>query len=247
MKVHLLPVLTDNYIFLIETDSYFICVDPAESQSVINFCQNKPVKKILITHHHHDHIGGIEDLKKEFNCEVFAPEYDKHRINNVDHWVKDNDELKIDNLTFNVTYTPGHTLGHIVYYCPELASLFCGDTLFRMGCGRLFEGSYEQMYHSLEFIKTLPKDTKIYCAHEYTETNLKFCQHHKLMTPYLENEEKKNILNLRQQQLPTVPSTLDLELETNPFLNPQLHYPDLSPTKAFKIIRELRNNWQTKV
>lgn len=242
MKVHLIPVLSDNYIFLIETDTYFICIDPAESEPVIDFCNQKPVKKVLITHHHHDHIGGIQELKNKFNCDVYAPEYDKHRINHVDHWLKDNDQVKIDNLTFHVSHTPGHTLGHIVYYCPELSSLFCGDTLFRMGCGRLFEGTYEQMYNSLEIIKGLPKDTKIYCAHEYTETNLKFCHHHNLITQALKNEED-NILKLRQNNLPTIPSTLDIELNTNPFLSPQIHYPDLRPIEAFKTIRDHRNNW----
>ncbi|MCH2535091.1 MAG: hydroxyacylglutathione hydrolase [Bdellovibrionales bacterium] len=242
MKVHLIPALSDNYIFLIEMDSSYICVDPAVSKPVIDFCGNKPLSQILITHHHHDHIGGIQELKNKYNCEVYAPEYDKHRIENVDHWVKDNDQVQINNLSFNVSYTPGHTLGHIVYYCPEMSSLFCGDTLFRLGCGRLFEGSYEQMYNSLEIIKELPKDTKIYCAHEYTETNLKFCHHHNLVSDALKNEEA-NILNLRQNNQPTVPTTLDIELETSPFLNPQKHYPDLSPEEGFKTIRELRNKW----
>ena len=242
MKVHLLPVLNDNYIFLIETKTCFICIDPAVAQPVIDFCQDKPLKHILITHHHHDHIGGIQQLKKHFDCDVYAPEYDQHRIQPVDFWVKDKDRLIVEDLNFEVTYTPGHTLGHIVYYCPELTSLFCGDTLFRLGCGRLFEGSYEQMYESLKKLTSLPIQTKVYCAHEYTETNLKFCQHHGLVAEPLK-DEANNILNLRQKTTPTIPSTLEIELKTNPFLNPQIHYPDKSPVEGFKTIRQLRNEW----
>lgn len=180
MKTHVLPVLSDNYIFLIETNNSYICVDPAVSQPVIDFCKNKKLSHILITHHHHDHTGGVKELKKHFNCEVYGPEYDQHRIQDVDHWLKDQDEFELQGHQFKVIYTPGHTLGHIVYYSKTLKSLYCGDTLFRLGCGRLFEGTPEQMLNSLEKLKTLPIDTKIYCAHEYTETNLNFCKQYKL-------------------------------------------------------------------
>lgn len=240
--IHVIPVLNDNYIFLVETNSGYICVDPAISKPVIDFCKDKPVTNILITHHHNDHTGGVSELKKHFNCSVYAAKYDKNRISDVDHWVENLDSITIKNLEFKVYHTPGHTLGHIIFYCKELKALFCGDTLFRLGCGRLFEGSYEQMYNSINLIKTLPAETKIYCTHEYTENNLNFCIHHKFISSELEIEAQ-NILNLRQQQTPTVPVKLDLELKTNPFFNPKSYYPDLSPLQAFEKLRQLRDDW----
>ena len=178
MIVEIIQCLSDNYSYLIhekETGTVSI-VDPSE----FNAC-NKIINKykkldfILNTHHHADHVGANLELKKKYNSKVLGFENDKNRIPQIDTVLKDNQEFKIGTLNFTTIFIPGHTRGHIAFYFKKQKVLFTGDTLFSLGCGRVFEGTYEQMFRSLDRLKNLPSDTKIYCGHEYTYKNLKFC------------------------------------------------------------------------
>lgn len=199
-------------------------VDPGDATPVIaTLLQQKlTLCGILITHHHWDHTGGIPELmlyQHQKHPEIPLPIYGYYHepVPHITHPLKDNEVLILDTIgiSFQIIYIPGHTLGHIAYYGDN--QLFCGDTLFTAGCGRLFEGTAEQMYQSLSRIKELPEDTLIYCGHEYTEANLRFA----LMVEPQNSEIVKrmeHVQSLRAQHKPTVPSTLGLELQTNPFL-----------------------------
>ncbi len=226
MKAIPVPAFNDNYIWLIQntSTSNVAIVDPGDAAPVITYLENNnlhPVA-ILITHHHGDHIGGIKELIAKYNMPVYGPS--SERIHDITIPLEDGDKVKLKDLdaTFDVLGVPGHTLGHIAYY--GHGKLFIGDTLFLSGCGRLFEGSAEQMHHSLEKIVALPDSTEIYCAHEYTLANLRFA-----ITVEPDNEailSKIKHCNLqREQNLPTVPGTLNSEKQTNPFL--RAHVPEV--------------------
>ena len=216
-----LPVLTDNYIYLIHDPVSLetAVVDPALAQPVLDTLNQNgwQLTTLLNTHHHNDHIGGNLELKQKTGCKIIAAAADQHRIPGIDHLVKENDVITIGQHSAQVIATPGHTNGHIMYHFADDDLLFCGDTLFVMGCGRLFEGSAEQMWQSLQKIKALPPTTRIYCTHEYTQTNGRFA-----LTVEPENQalhQKIALVNqLRAKYQPTVPSTLAEELATNPFL-----------------------------
>ncbi|NOR71779.1 MAG: hydroxyacylglutathione hydrolase [Methylomarinum sp.] len=216
-----LAVLNDNYIYLIHepVSAKTAVVDPAIDQPVLDTLKQKgwTLDYIFNTHHHFDHVGANLALKEATNCQILAAEADQHRIPGIDKALKDGDEISMGNEAVKIIETPGHTLGHIVFHFYNSNILFCGDTLFSMGCGRLFEGSAEQMCHSLQRLKALPKETTIYCTHEYTQANGKFA-----LT--LEPENKalqqriKQVNQLRADNKATIPSTLEQELATNPFL-----------------------------
>ena len=172
--------LTDNYIWILRnnSDNLTAVIDPGESVSV-----NKTLKKnqwdlnqIINTHHHYDHTDGNSKLKEKWNAELVAPKQEKNKIPNIDIEVKDGDLINLAGLKAKVIHTPGHTIGHVVYYLEKEKILFAGDTIFSLGCGRVFEGSMEDMYLSLKKIKNLDPKTLIYCGHEYTENNLKFAK-----------------------------------------------------------------------
>ena len=217
MRVNTLLSLDDNYIYFIETDSGAICVDPSEAQPVLDHLEGKEIKHldILITHHHQDHIGGITALKESLDCTVIGP--DKERIAEQDTDVEGGQTLAIDSLNFKVYALPGHTSTHVAFYEPQLGWLFCGDTLFAGGCGRLFEGSPEEMLGSLKTLMKLRDDTQIFCGHEYTQKNLEFALS-------LEPENKavfnrlEMVKKLRERGLPSVPFSMCEEKRTNPFL-----------------------------
>ncbi|MSQ81088.1 MAG: hydroxyacylglutathione hydrolase, partial [Candidatus Methylopumilus sp.] len=165
----------DNYIWLIHNHQKSIVIDPGDANPVIQTLEKRSLHlvAILVTHHHADHIGGVSELKKKYpNVKIFAPNEDKYDFVNIG--LKDKDEIHIPELkiTYKIIGIPGHTQGHIAYY--DKKNLFCGDTLFACGCGKIFDGTHEQMYNSLKKISILPKDTKIYCAHEYTKKNIAF-------------------------------------------------------------------------
>lgn len=249
LSVKLIPVLQDNYIFVISFSNKAIVVDPAQSHPVDDYLQSNKLTllKILITHHHHDHVGGIQELKNKYNCDVIGPE--KERIPHSTQSVKDGDGIYFQNYTFQVISIPGHTLGHIAFYEATHKILFCGDTLFGMGCGRIFEGTATQMWSSLKKISNLPKETKIYCAHEYTLENSNFAMHIEPKNLDLLKRIHK-IKNMRDRKEPTIPFTLEEELNTNPFL--RAHRPEVqaklnlegeTSVNVFSHLRSMRNQF----
>jgi hydroxyacylglutathione hydrolase len=220
LEIIQIPVLSDNYIYLLHEpgSGKTAAVDPALSEPVIA-CLNRKgwqLNYIFNTHHHDDHVGGNRLLKQQTGCRVVAASVDRHRIPGIDIEVNDGDQFQLGNQTLAVIATPGHTSGHIVYYSRSSEALFCGDTLFSMGCGRLFEGSAEQMWKSLQKLKSLPASTKVYCAHEYTQTNGRFALTLEADSIQLK-VRRQEVDHLRSQNLPTIPSTIGLELATNPF------------------------------
>ncbi|MEM9088478.1 MAG: hydroxyacylglutathione hydrolase [Cyanobacteria bacterium P01_F01_bin.53] len=231
MNVYRLPVRSDNYIFILHNpaDNTAAVVDPADAPPVLAKLEELGAKLVAIfnTHHHNDHVGGNRELIKKFpKAEVYGSEADKGRIPKQTYCMKEGDRVSFAGRTGKVFFVPGHTSGHIAYYFPpttelgdyvEPGELFCGDTLFAGGCGRLFEGTPEQMKDSLAKLRNLPDNTRIWCAHEYTLSNLTFA-----MTVDGDNVELRsrfaNVTAARQQDLPTVPSLLAKEKATNPFL-----------------------------
>ena len=179
MNVEIIKCLQDNYSYLlIDKKSKKACViDPGEADPIMNYIEKNQInlKYILNTHHHSDHIGGNLFLKEKYNCQIIGFEGDKNRIPKIDILLKDNEIWKDDSFEAKIFHLPGHTLGHIAFYFYKEKKIFTGDTLFSLGCGRIFEGTYSQMFSSLNKIKELPLDTEIYCGHEYTLQNSKFC------------------------------------------------------------------------
>ena len=239
MQVEIIPCLKDNYSYLIiDNNNKSACVvDPSEATPIINFLKNKDInlKYILNTHHHYDHIGGNEDLKKKFGSIVVGFKKDSKRIPGIDIFLEDNQIWEADNFKAKIIHIPGHTLGHICFYFFQEKLAFTGDTLFSLGCGRIFEGTYEQMYESLNKIKSLPKKTKIYCGHEYTLSNSKFCVKN---DPDNQNLEKKieQIKKLISNGLPTIPTTIKEELDCNIFLRAK-------NLESFSKLRDLKDNF----
>lgn len=235
IQTTLIPIFDDNYVFLIEESSGITAiVDPGDPAPVKAALENKDLQLdyILNTHHHHDHVGGNEALKFIYNCRIIGPEKDKHRIPGIDQTVNENDVITLGETEFQIFETPGHTTGHIIYYAPDSNTCFCGDTLFSMGCGRLFEGTPDQMWNSLNKIKSLPDNTMIYCAHEYTAANGTFC-----LTIEPDNKDLQQRMNevkaLRNANKPTIPVSLKTEKQTNCFLRAQnsKHFAELRSKK----------------
>jgi len=219
-SIDLIPAFADNYLWLISHDvsGHAWAVDPGDARPILDILQNKSLQLqgVLLTHHHPDHDGGIPTLKEHFpGLRVLAGE--NSRSPHTTEMLEEGDRLAILGTSFQVMAVPGHTLDHIAFYCPELEALFCGDTLFAGGCGRLFEGTPAQMYDSLQKIAVLPANTHIYCAHEYTETNLRFAC---VAEPsnFALQERQRAVRCLRQEGKSTIPSLLAEELATNPFL-----------------------------
>ena len=167
-----IPLLSDNYSYIIIDKNTNItgCIDPSVAEDIVNVLQNRGVDLnfILNTHHHQDHVGGNQELKEIYKCKIIGSYDDQNRIPGIDIKLKDSEEFNIGESVFKVIDTPGHTIGHICFYCEDQNFLFCGDTIFSLGCGRLFEGSYEQMTESILKIRSLPDCTKLFCGHEYT-------------------------------------------------------------------------------
>jgi len=221
MHVNLIPCLTDNYAYIINDNvsKKVGVVDPSEASPIITYLkkQNLKLDYILNTHHHYDHIGGNIELKKLYNAKVIGFVGDKHRIPGIDITLEDNVKWIFGKSSVKILHIPGHTLGHICFFFENEKIAFTGDTLFSLGCGRIFEGTFEQMFKSLEKIKSLPKDTRIYCGHEYTDNNGKFC-----ISIDKENEKLKDRIKevqiKRKRNQPTLPVSLGQELDTNIFL-----------------------------
>ena len=179
MKIKIIKCLQDNYSYLIidENNNNACVIDPSEAKPIINFVEKNKInlKYILNTHHHYDHVGGNVELKKKFKLDIIGFKGDKDRIPGITTFVEDKKIWKKDGFEAKIYHIPGHTNGHIAFHFFKEKKIFTGDTLFSLGCGRIFEGTYEQMFNSLNKIKQLPIETEIYCGHEYTLQNSKFC------------------------------------------------------------------------
>lgn len=248
-----IPAFRDNYIWMLHLGGHAVVVDPGDAAPVLSALNQKGLRldAILITHHHQDHTGGVSELLAAHDAKVYAPAKGQYAFAHLP--VVDGDAVSLPGIgaQFSVMETPGHTLDHVVYL--DAGHLFCGDTLFSCGCGRLFEGSYEQLYRSLHRLAELPGKTAVYCTHEYTRHNLDFG----LMV-----EPDNLALQQRSGQVsawlaagkPSLPSTIAIELETNPFLRcgePSIRafarqhgVTDKAPdSEVFRMLRELRNSF----
>jgi len=237
MRVEVIPCLQDNYSYLIidKSNNSACIVDPGEAKPIMNFIEKENInlKYILNTHHHFDHVGGNKNLKKKYNSVVIGYKDDANRIPEIDILLEDNQIWKADNFEAKIMHIPGHTTGHICYHFFKEKLIFTGDTLFSLGCGKLFEGTYQDMFSSLKKIKKLSQDTKIYCGHEYTLQNSKFCIEYDPENTKLKNkitEIKKKLEN----NLPTIPSTLKDENECNIFLRAK-------DVESFSKLRDLKD------
>tara|TARA_B100000963_G_scaffold229220_1_gene199932 strand:+ start:96 stop:860 length:765 start_codon:yes stop_codon:yes gene_type:complete len=252
-SIEIIPCLSDNYAYIIrdEQTNKNILVDAPEHAPIERYLDNKAMSLdfILITHHHSDHIDGINHLKHKYAPKIIGAKRDKYRLPPLDIEVEEGKKLTIGSKKFDIYDVDGHTVGHVAYNLLDDKALFSGDSLMVMGCGRLFEGTPEDMWKSLEKLKQLPEDTMIYSGHEYTKSNTEFA-----ITVDPQNERLKNrrIRDLDQLQKghPTVPSTLREELGTNPFLRESemsivdhLDMSNLDPISRFAKIRALKDNF----
>jgi len=239
MKIQIIPCLQDNYSYLIinEENNTACVIDPGEAEPIIKYLENNKIKLkfILNTHHHYDHVGGNKKLKKKYGASVVGYKGDKERIPEIDILVNDQEIWIHENFKAKIIHIPGHTLGHICFYFYNQKSVFSGDTLFSLGCGRIFEGTYSQMFNSLKKLKELPHDTKIFCGHEYTMQNSKFCMANDENNQNLISKIKE-IKKKLQNNLPTIPSTIKEELDCNIFLRS-------NNVETFSKLRDLKDNF----
>ena len=238
MIVEIIPCLEDNYSYLIVDKNNNACViDPSEAKPVIDLVERKKInlKYILNTHHHYDHIGGNEELKKKYSSILVGYKDDAERIPGINVLVENNQVWKSDNFEAKIIHIPGHTTGHISFHFFNEKLIFTGDTLFSLGCGKIFEGTYQEMFESLNKIKSLPADTKIYCGHEYTLQNSKFCIKHDPKNTNLHNKILE-ITKKHEKAQPTIPSTLKDEIECNIFLRAK-------NVESFSKLRDLKDNF----
>ena len=248
-----IPAFSDNYIWLMRYQDSAVVVDPGQAAPVLHYLEQEHLRlrAILNTHHHYDHVGGNLELAEETGAAIFAPSTET--IAGRSHPLKEGDQINFPDIAtgFTVLDIPGHTLGHIAYYGADF--LFCGDTLFSCGCGKLFEGTPSQMYYSLQKLAKLADHTEIYCGHEYTLNNIRFAKTIEPENIALLNLEK-HALALRNEYRPTLPSNISTELATNPFL--RCHTPDVKkaaeqygcrnvhdPVQVFTTLRELKDQF----
>jgi hydroxyacylglutathione hydrolase len=233
INIEPIKAFNDNYIWLATTNEGSIVIDPGEAHKTIKYLKENDLNldAILITHHHFDHTGGIEDMLKFRNVDVYGP---VNNIPSINKQLRDGNLFSVIGIDFKIIELPGHTLDHIAFFSENNGNpvLFCGDTLFSSGCGRVFEGTFEQMHKSILKLKSLPANTKIYSGHEYTQSNLKFAMeveplNQKLISRY------NDVQDLLNKGIPTLPTTLELELEVNPFLRCQAREVQNSVVKQF--------------
>jgi hydroxyacylglutathione hydrolase len=249
--IRLIECLSDNYAILIHdaATGATAAIDAPDADPIFAALDEAGwrLTDILVTHHHHDHTGAIPELKARYNCRVVASRRAATKVPLVDRAVADGDEVKVGGLAARVIETPGHTLGHVAYWFEQERAVFVGDTLFSIGCGRVFEGTYGGMWNSLLRLRALPDDTRIYCAHEYTQANIRFA-----LTVEPDNAallaRAEEAARLRGQGRPTVPSTIGAEKRANPFLRADvaevaahLGMTGKPATEVFAEIRERKN------
>tara|TARA_B110000438_G_scaffold298708_1_gene347452 strand:- start:769 stop:1518 length:750 start_codon:yes stop_codon:yes gene_type:complete len=243
-----IPQLKDNYCYLIIDNNDVIIIDPAESKLLLQYIINKnlSIKAILLTHHHADHTAGVENIINYKKVPVYSP---NKKIKYSNQIVKNDDVINLNFIDFKVIETPGHTIDHIIFYNKKNKILFSGDTLFRLGCGRVFEGTYKQMYESLEKICSLDNQTNVYCGHEYTKSNLDF-----LLSVFPNNKklliENKKIDSQILKSQSSIPFNLGNEKAINPFLNAKSsnfseikEKQKLSNFQLFSYLRDLKNSF----
>ena len=253
MKISQIPLLRDNYGYLLvcEKTRQAAIVDPSEAAPVLRRIEQQAVTPVAIlnTHHHRDHTGGNEGLLASRQLRVYGHRSDRARVFGMTHGVDEGDEIQIGETKGKVFFIPGHTTGHVAYLFD--GNLFCGDTLFTAGCGRLFEGTPEQMQASLKKLMALADDVKVYCGHEYTENNLRFAMTVEPDNPKLAARYEQ-VKNLRARGQPTVPATMAEEKQTNPFLrwdskeiqaSVKAAQPDtrLDPVSVFGAVRKMKD------
>ncbi|MBJ8443535.1 hydroxyacylglutathione hydrolase [Acinetobacter bereziniae] len=240
-KIHVIDVKNQlqNYIWLIEHQHSHnvVAIDPTEASLVEDYCKEQQLnlEQIWLTHWHKDHIGGVPELIANRNIPVYGPREELSHIPFITHPLQHDDQFEFHGVKIDIIAVPGHTLGHIVYFIDALDSVFCGDTLFAMGCGRMFEGTPEQFYHSLNRLAALPPRTQVYCTHEYTLSNAQFALHIEPENRAIQ-QRAEEIKHLRQQGKITLPSSIEIELETNPFLR-------VESAEEFARIRALKDNF----
>lgn len=241
IKVTILPILEDNYAYLIqEENGKTAIIDAGEALPVIDYLEKHHIKLdyIFSTHHHWDHVNGNQELSQKYSAPIYVPENDARKIKHFDYILKDNEIFSFGSEEITIIKTSGHTLGGVCLWLKKSKILFTGDTLFSLGCGRLFEGTAKDLFLSFQKIASLPEDTLIYCGHEYTLMNGSFCAS---ITP--DNEALfnriENSKKLRQQNKPTIPIDLKTEKETNVFFKAKT-------PEEFLYLRELRNNFKVK-
>jgi len=252
LKVHTVKCLQDNYSYIIHNESTNLVgvVDPSEFYPIDTFVKKKfnKIDFILNTHHHLDHTGGNLELKEKYKSQIIGSKKDEKRIPGIDIAFRDNETFKFGNINFKIILVPGHTSGHICFFSNEQKIIFTGDTLFSLGCGRVFEGTYAQMIDSLNLIKKLPGDTLIYCGHEYTKKNLEFCMQYENNESLI--KKKKWISDRLIKNLPTIPVTINEELQTNIFLRcdldvvkKKLNMLNADEVSVFKKLRDLKDSY----
>ena len=251
LEIEQFACLSDNYGVLIHDPEAGVTasIDAPDAKAILARLEAKGWKltHLLVTHHHSDHTGGNLQLKEATGCTIIGPKGEAERIPGIDVEVAEGDTIQFGNFEVKVIETPGHTLGHVAYFIPAAKVVFVGDTMFAMGAGRIFEGNAEMMWNSLQKLSRLPRDTEIYCGHEYTQSNAAFALTLEPDNPALVNRAKE-VDQLRKDNTPTLPTRLDRELETNPFLRPHvtairaklgmLYAPDWH---VFAAIRERKN------
>jgi hydroxyacylglutathione hydrolase len=249
--IRLFPCLSDNFGYLIHDDATkaTASIDAPEAGPIVKALEREGWKltDILITHHHGDHVGGVAELKKKYGCRVVAPHDKSTKIANADLRVGNGDVVKVGELLARVLETPGHTLDHISYVFDGEKALFAADTLFSIGCGRVFEGTYPMMWDSLLRLRALPDDFKLYCGHEYTASNVKFALSVDSDNAALQARAAE-VTRLRGENKPTIPSLLGEEKKTNIFLRAddpsvaiKLHMKGASAAEVFGELRERKN------
>jgi len=252
LEIYQFPCRADNYGVLIHdaTAGVTASIDAPEAQAVKSALETRgwTLTHIFTTHHHGDHVAGNAALKVEFGCKIIGPRAEAANIPGIDQPVSEGDTFQFGSFEVQVLETPGHTAGHISYILPMAKVAFVGDTLFAMGCGRLFEGTPQMMWASLQKLTALPKDTRVYCGHEYTLASAQFA-----LTIEPDNEDLQNraarVQTLRKDAKPTLPTTIGEELATNPFLRPdapsireRLGLANAADWEVFAEIRKRKDN-----